>query len=296
MRTLYRFHEYHSGDTYLDVQVYPEYSFPRSSRQRKSKPTSEVQQHLNNENSKRHVYRLANHNFTSHDVALTLTYNNEHLPESFEAAEHELQLYIKRLKRFARKYDLEVKYISVTGEGKREKRLHHHLIISGDIPRHKMVELWQGKGYVDDKTLQFDKFGVEAYSRYIVEHITENRAKGRKTTYHRSRNLSEPVEHISSRRLTKRQIEYMAHHTDFTSAQQLYPDYEFIEPAAGKDIFLNDVNGNYYFLLRDYKPQNLRKGGVRKCRQEKKPRKNTKRSGKRSESSFKSRLRTKSHT
>lgn len=266
---LYKFNEYYCGENYLDVQIYPEYLKPRKGhRRRKYKATSEVQQALNKNNRDRYVCRLFNHNFTDEGYFITLTYDDEHLPESFEEGEAEVNRYIRRVRYKCRKKGLPApKICKVTGYGARRKRLHHHLVISGELTPKELKKLWRdskgefrGKPTVDP--LEFDKFGIDRLANYFIKHIDENKKRGLKCTYFRSRNLEEPKLNKSVRRITNREVEDIRTYTDYSVFEKLYPEYEFIRPEYYKDeyaqeraVFFNEQSGGYFFLLRFYKPR-----------------------------------------
>lgn len=268
MKRLYKFNEFYCGKNYLDVQIYPEYIKPiKGKRKRKAKPTSEVQSALNQNNRDRYVCRLLNHNFSPKDYWITLTYNNSHLPEDFEAAEKEVNNYIRRIKSLAKKKNLPApKIVKVTGYGAKRKRLHSHLVISGELPAEELKNKWRDKdgelrGRITVDTLEFDKFGVEKLANYIIKHINENKRRSGKATYYRSRNLEEPRKELAVRRITNREVEDIQKFDDYSIFEKLYPEYNFIRPeyyereeAQEKAVYFNEHNGGYFFLLRFYKP------------------------------------------
>lgn len=268
MKRLYKFNEFYCGENYLDVQIYPEYIKPsKTPRKRKSKPTSEVQNALNQNNRDRYVCRLLNHNYNPCGYWVTLTYDNRHLPESFEAAEKEVNNYIRRIKSLAKKKNLPApKIVKVTGYGERRKRLHSHLVISGEIPAVELKNKWRDKngelrGRITIDPLEFDKFGIEKLANYILKHINENKKRSGKATYYRSRNLEEPQKNLAVRRITNREVEDIRTCTDYSVFENLYPEYEFIRPeyytreeTQEKAVYFNEHNGGYFFLLRFYKP------------------------------------------
>lgn len=90
---------------YLDVNIYPVFasSGRKGTRRKKAKPTSEVQQLLNEKNAKKKIVYLLNENFTESDYALHLSYDKFHLPSSFEDAEREEENFIRRLRRALKK-------------------------------------------------------------------------------------------------------------------------------------------------------------------------------------------------
>jgi len=95
--------------------------------------TPEEKVRYNNHRSEKRFVRTVNTNFTSAAYYVTLTYDDEHLPKSYEEAQKNLDNYIRRL----RHSNPNAKIIAVTGYGRRSGRLHHHLIIDfvseGDI-------------------------------------------------------------------------------------------------------------------------------------------------------------------
>ncbi|MBQ7505323.1 MAG: hypothetical protein IJT79_08420 [Ruminococcus sp.] len=257
MRRKYRMTDIICGDNYITSRIYPEYLIPKS-RQKKSKPTSEVQQKLNEKNRQEYLAHLASTNFTDRDYYITLTYNDEYLPENINEAKHELRKYIKRLQTRTKKLGLTIKAIGVTGYGSKRKRLHHHIIISGCFMPYEFIEVWKcrdgsSRGYVDICPLQFDQFGVaiDNLLKYFYKHIEENKKLGiTGSGYYRSRNLAEPEIKSRSGKLSHKQIEFARTFTDFTVFEQMHPDYALADVIT----FHNDVNGGYYFTVRYYKP------------------------------------------
>lgn len=119
-----------SGAVY-EVEFYPVSETVRDFSNSKPEPanvrTDEEKARYNNHKSEKHFIRLVNTNFTSAAYYVTLTYANEHLPESYAEAVKNLDNYIRRL-RYSNPH---AKIVAVTGYGSRSGRLHHHLIISG---------------------------------------------------------------------------------------------------------------------------------------------------------------------
>lgn len=87
--------------------------------------TPEEKVRYNNHRSEKRFVRLVNTNFTSAAYYVTLTYDDEHLPKSYEEAQKKLDNYIRRL-RYSNPH---AKIVAVTGYGRSSGRLHHHLII-----------------------------------------------------------------------------------------------------------------------------------------------------------------------
>ena len=261
MRRRYRTTDIICGKNYITTRIYPEYSLPKGGRRKKSKPTSDVRQRLNDENRKEKVIFLANTNFTEKDQFLTLTYDEEHLPENYNQAEKELRKYIERLRNYAKKNNLpSPKIIGITGYGSKRKRLHHHLLINGDYPLYILTEKWKEKsgnyrGYIDVKPLIFNQFGIENIARYIIKHIEENIRSGIKCTYFRSRNLKEPKIKSRAKQISHRDILFAKEYTDFSVFEKMHPDYAIADVSP----YYNDVNGGYYFTVKYYRPHMKRR-------------------------------------
>ena len=117
--------------------------------------------------------RLLNANFTEGDLLVGLDYSDdglarleawalrqglpmeteeERLDTMRAAAEHELQLMIRRVKRELDKLGLPLRYVAVTsdmdGDTGETVRVHHHLVVDRAV-RDVFVEKWAGLGGVD---------------------------------------------------------------------------------------------------------------------------------------------------
>lgn len=146
MRRQYREKYYVCGD-YLEAHIFPVYR-KSISRRKKSKPSRECQQKLNDISAENQCIRIVHANFSYKDMKIDLTYDNAHVPISDEKAAKELENFLRRLKRYRNKLGLpELKYISVTEKGKRTGRYHHHLIINGGLTPQEIIAIW-GRGYV----------------------------------------------------------------------------------------------------------------------------------------------------
>ena len=150
-RTFNRERVYVCGD-YLDGDIYPVFQKP-GERRKRCRPTSEIQKKLNQRNAAKRLTRIVHMNFTSRDLALHLTYDPAHTPESAEDALRIVQNYLRTLKRRYRKIGVEFKYILSTEKGGRGGRIHHHLIISGGLDR-APPESPRGPGYANSKRLR----------------------------------------------------------------------------------------------------------------------------------------------
>lgn len=165
-RTFNRERVYICGE-YLDGDIYPVFQKP-GQRRKRCRPTSEIQKKLNQRNAKKKLTRIVHTNFTSNDLALHLTYDPAHTPESYEDALRMVQNYLKKLARRYKKRGMELKYILSTERGGRGGRIHHHLIINAGFDRDELERLW-GHGYANSKRLQFSEDGVSGLTHYITK-------------------------------------------------------------------------------------------------------------------------------
>ena len=87
MRRRYREKEYRCGD-YLEVDVFPVLCDVKCAKGRKKryKPTSAMQERLNQRNAERELTRILNRNFGRGDISVTLTYRADTLPKTEEEA------------------------------------------------------------------------------------------------------------------------------------------------------------------------------------------------------------------
>lgn len=99
--------------------------------------TPEEKARYNRHKSEKHFVRLVNTNFNSSGYYVTLTYDNEHLPESYTEALRNADNYTRRLKYS----NPNARIISVTGYGTISGRLHHHFIISG-VSESDIISKW----------------------------------------------------------------------------------------------------------------------------------------------------------
>ena len=246
MRCCYREKLYVCGD-YLEANIYPVYR-TAACRKKKSKPTKEVQQKLNEINAANKFVRICNTNFKSTDYKIELTYREEFNPKSEEEAATQLRNFLRRLKNYRKKNGLsELKYVAVTEKGSKKGRYHHHLIINGDISLRDLVALW-GKGRVGTDILQFNENGIADLARYMLKRSTAPSKK----KWSSSKNLIHPQPKTRDGRLSKRYVTELAKDTENSREyEKLYEGYFFSE---AKKVY-NETNGGVYIYARYYKKE-----------------------------------------
>lgn len=236
MRTTYREKSYITGE-YRDVYIYPVYK-PAKTRGKKAKPSTEVQQKLNERHAHEKLTRLAHANFTRSDYALGLSYDNN--PADDKTATKAVKNFLRRLARMRKKLGLDaLKYICIT-ERSTKGRYHHHLIINGGINRDLVENLW-GLGYANTKRLQFADTGIAGLTKYMVKDF----AGGKR--WNASKNLIDPQPKTNDSRVkSRKRASDLAKGNDKDMWQQLYPEYQVVDLLP----FHHEDTGGVYLFAR----------------------------------------------
>ena len=184
---------------------------PRSIRKRKS-DLRKIRQNENN--AVRRVARIINENFPGkRGSALELTYSDdgirkilpgeaydpqdaEQWDEVWEAANHQLQLFIRRCARACKQAGIELRYIGVTSDmrfdGRAQAqvhtRIHHHLIVN---PEAEAICLRQWHLGACGGTRLRSEADHTDFAQYLMDQV---RRIGEKKKYIPSRNLRKPKE------------------------------------------------------------------------------------------------------
>lgn len=183
----------------LECEIYPIYNRTYI-RGVKVEKTKAAQRKLNIKNRRKKIIRLINTNFTKKDFWVTLTYDQKHNPKTEQEAQRNIRNYLRKI----RYRDRNAKYIYVT-EGKvKNKRFHHHVIISTKIDRDEIENLWQGGARKEAHRLQPDEFNLTGLGMYMTKSIEK------KSQWGKSSNLKKPKESIADTKITKRQVRKIA--------------------------------------------------------------------------------------
>ena len=245
MRTLIRECIHDSGD-YREIDCFPVRK-PNSSRKAKAKPSTNAQKILNQKNAARRLTWLIQDNFGTNDYFLTLTY-----PLSFEGNEKMLngklfENWFRRIRRIYKKQGVELKYISSTELGEDNKRLHHHLIISGGIEDNATVlkNEWNRnfnpckKGYAHIEHMKFTRMGAAALAHYQTKN-----PRLFYRSYTCSKNLRHrPPTNRDGRISGKKLKELRADNFNRAEFEKLYPGYEFVDADPHLELYDIDING-----------------------------------------------------
>lgn len=227
---------YRCGE-YLDGDIYPVFRTP-GKRRKRFKPTRQTQERLNLRNSRRRLLRLLRTNFHENELHLTITYENNELPETPQAAERLICNYLQRLRRLFKKSSIPLKYVRITERGK-NGRYHHHIVLSGGIDRDRLERLWR-HGRANCDRLQFDDDGLAGLAKYLTkERVCFRRWSG-------SINLVRPEPEQHDGRISFADAEEAAECIEAGNAysyfKNLYPGYELTSCSAER----NEINRGIY--------------------------------------------------
>ena len=248
MQRTYRERKYVCGD-YIEVAIYPVYTQTRERGKRK-KPTSEVQQRLNRRHATDRLRRLLHTNFTPKDLFVTLTFDEDSLPETVADCQRAVQNFLRRVKRKYAKAGIEPRYIYILEYGEEHRRLHAHLVISEGLSRDELSALW-GQGTVSADKLRFEKDGLTALAVYLTK---GNEDEENRPTFKRwcgSRSLEQPTITERDGRIShKKMIDFCERDSD--SAIYLETHYDGFETVENSLDYCEDTYGGLYLtaLLR----------------------------------------------
>lgn len=235
---------------YLEVEIYPVFQ-KAGKRRAKCRPTSAIQERLNQKRAEMHITRIAHLNFTEEDMALHLTYAEN---PDMDRAEKDIKNFMARLRRKYKKLGLELKYISTIEQGRKSGRVHVHMLINNEgLDRDEIEKLW-GFGYANARRLQFGEEGITGLTRYI----TKDRGNGRRCTH--SRNLIMPEPEIDDREIDSVTMGEMR---DAFEEKRHYGYFE--EKFTGFGVITgeyakNAVNyGDYFYVFMSALPQAMKR-------------------------------------
>ena len=257
-RMYYREQRYLYGN-YQEVNMYPVFSIPRSSRRRsRHKPSRPVQKRLNQINAEKKLSRMIPLNFTNEDYKLELTYSDQFYPDSFEKAQRDIRNFFRRLKDARSRAGLpEGRYIYAFGEGSLRGRMHFHVILTGGMSLRAIQQIW-GKGYVNKvMPLMFDEFGCVGIAKYFCQQQSKAAEAGTSSVEDRivkrwvaSKNCLRPEPINDDYKLTKRKVRDYAENCECRALfERNYPGYFFVDCKP----FWNDETGAYYLTVRLYR-------------------------------------------
>lgn len=128
---------------------------PRNSRKRGSTP--QRKQDANGRAAVRRLARTINGNFGPGDYLLTEKYDSagmKKIHQNAEEAKHQLKLFTDRLRGAVKQAGGELKWVGITSEVDGDTgevvRIHHHMVVSGDVFRVENKVMYVGEKPLDD--------------------------------------------------------------------------------------------------------------------------------------------------
>lgn len=162
--------------------------------------TPDKQKEINRRLAEKKLLMLLQNNFSSGDLHLVLSYDEENYPDSLITARKILENFMRRLRYSYKKAGAELKYIQVTEY--ENKRLHHHIIVNGlaEIPVSLIQDKIWKNGFVRCTPLEINGYYNELAAYLIKEtsktFSTNEQVFGKRYTSSRNLTLPEPIEEI----------------------------------------------------------------------------------------------------
>lgn len=178
-----------SGNQF-EIEIYPEFTRKQMDGMKVKKKNPSAQKKLNDKNSRKRLERLINENFTKNDYWITLTYDDEHLPETIDDAMKDMKNFIRKINYRRKKMGMEnAKYIYITEfSSKKGIRCHHHLILEGGMTMDEVESRWTKGRRNNIRKIDPDENGLTGLASYLTKD-----PKGKKR-WKSSKNLRKPKE------------------------------------------------------------------------------------------------------
>ena len=232
----------------IEIEIYPEFTRKQISSDSSIKKKRKVSQdNLNDKNSRKYLTRLINTNFSSGDIWVTLTYDDDHLPDSVERAVRNMQNYIRKINRVRKKRELpKAKYIYITERG-RKGRFHHHMIIDHVQTMDELESMWSYGRRNNTRKVREDDQGLTGLANYISKVPKDDRSKGQKR-WNASKGLKKPTVRKNHYEFSMKKIRKMTQDHNMVRAfiEKMRPGLRYIEDRC----FFNEFNSRTYFYIR----------------------------------------------
>lgn len=262
MITRTRIKELVCGD-YLHIYAMPVTAPTGSTRKRRFKPTRESMAIYNKQRAEKWLEELAETNFNDTDYFVTMSYHDNCLPQTDEAAQHQIELYIRRLQYHCKKNNLPEPVAIWDVEKSAKGRYHHHILLKCALPREDIEKKW-GKGYCNTRVLKFNENGLTGISKYI----TKFKCCVGVRRWHSTNNLKKPIQYENDR-MSKKQFHELAENLEVSEYfTKQYKGYYLNRDSV--KLYRNDVNGCEYLYFKLYRADSqyinsyLRKSNIRK--------------------------------
>lgn len=148
---------------------------PPRARAKKQKASTAAREKLNARTSVQKLERTLAANFDDGDLFVTLTYDDDHLPDDRAAAVRRLRSFIQKLRAARKARGQPLRYIYVTEGANPGGRLHHHMVIdaTGD-DLEEIRRLWRYGTSVEVRRLTFSRdYTYEDMASYLTKEPRE---------------------------------------------------------------------------------------------------------------------------
>lgn len=159
-------------------------------RTAKSKCSTMARQAMNLKKAWEKLEMLLAANFNLGDIHIVLTYNDEHLPSCRDDAVGLVKKFIVLLRKARKLKKQELKYVYVTEGVHGDKRLHHHMVLNGDMNDLELLcSLW---AYGDVHIELIDDRGYTGLAKYLTKEPREHGGSNGLRSWTPSKGLKKP--------------------------------------------------------------------------------------------------------
>lgn len=162
-------------------------------RREKKKISSAAQKYINSKAQHDQLEFLLAANIHPGDWFLTLTYDDDHLPDGWDPANRCMQAFCRKLRESRRPektiYFYNIERAHYSDDDACSHRYHHHMILSGDTDLEVIWKLW-GRGHVDGHRIRLTQ--DETYGSLATYLLKESNEFPGKRGWRSSRNLAKP--------------------------------------------------------------------------------------------------------
>lgn len=178
---------------YVYVKAYTPrgYGAPLKQRIKRMRETPKAMKKYNNAKRAEKLQMLILANFDK-GYHITLDYPKGQRPETYDQAEDNLKKCLYKISRRLKRKGKQFKYIAVTERGKRAAALHHHMVIEFDQDvLSELLDVWGQHMHI---SVMYEEGQYKDLAEYLVKIETKEEQTKGKSKYHRSRNLTKPLE------------------------------------------------------------------------------------------------------
>ena len=215
----------------LEAESYPVWDTgqPGAGKLRRVKgETTAAQEKLNQKNTQKKIVRLINSNFNHKDIWITVGYRNREEPLTLAEAKKDVQNYLRRLSREAKKKEQpKLKYLYVI-EQSEKGRFHAHIVMNFK-DRDRAEALWPHGEYPQARRLKPNDYGLEGLARYMGKEVKGQKSYGYSLGLYKS--WEKPHVKVSDSKISRKRAEKLAlgKIDPKTYYEALYPGYLFLD-------------------------------------------------------------------